>query len=181
MSPFAWQRNKAIFFYFTQSPISKTYSAPVHTGWVFSIIHHKFLPKQRAMVNSLKHPLWYPRQLGRCKVLRSYSKPGLPPLSKSQIHPAPLGNSKIKKISCPDGKGCQEPFQVIKGDLSKERSNGTRYIWPKAGCKDPLNTLSESRRLAAIISSPKKLNSGHSGKILQDTFENYRPFSVCFG
>ena len=52
-------------------------------------------------------------------------------------------------------KGCQEPFQVIKGDLSKERSNGTRYIWPKAGCKDPLNTLSESRRLAAIISSPK--------------------------
>ena len=95
VSPFAWQRNKAIFFYFTQSSISKTYSAPVHTGWVFSIIHHNFLPRQRGMVNSLKHPLWYPRKPGRYKVLRSYSKPGLPPLSKSQIHPAPLGNRKI--------------------------------------------------------------------------------------
>ena len=28
---------------------------------------------------------------------------------------------------------------------------------------------------------PKKLNSGHSGKLLQNTFENYLPFSVCFG
>ena len=27
----------------------------------------------------------------------------------------------------------------------------------------------------------KELNAGQSGKLLQDTFENYLPFSVCFG